>query len=162
MEDWIRIHKEDTSEDHIIFRADDEQVNAEFEEGQAGQSKSRMNFNKMNPEQRRQNMNDQDWQEKFEQLVKEYRIDFPEEYYHEEIGLKDSNQLNEIFSELEEQNLYLIRASQDLEQSVEQQQQFYNDLRKNLEAESLKIVQNRGKLESKVQESSKQQVELEL
>ena len=50
MEDWIHIHKEDTSEDHIIFRADDDQTDGNFEEGQAGQSKSRMNFNKMNPD----------------------------------------------------------------------------------------------------------------
>jgi hypothetical protein len=35
-------------------------------------------------------------------------------------------------------------------------------LRKNLESESLKIVQNRSKLDQKVQESSKQQIELEL
>jgi len=56
MEDWIRVHKDDTSEDHIIFRADDEQANSDFDDGQAGQAKSRMNFNKMNPEQRRQNM----------------------------------------------------------------------------------------------------------
>lgn len=69
----------------------------------------------MTPEQRRQTMTQQDWEEKFEQLANEYRIDFPPEYYHEELGLKDTNQLNEIFSELEEQNLYLIRASQDLE-----------------------------------------------
>lgn len=100
-------------------------------------------------------MTQQDWEDKFEQLESEYRVDFPNEYYQEEIGLKDSNQLNEIFAELEEQNLYLIRSSQDLEQSVEQQKQFYNDLKKTLESESVKIVHNRGKLDSKVSESTK-------
>jgi hypothetical protein len=33
MEDWISLHKEDTSEDLIIFRLDEDQTDGNFEEG---------------------------------------------------------------------------------------------------------------------------------
>jgi hypothetical protein len=107
----------------------------------------------MTSEQRRETMGQSDWEDKFEQQIKEYLIDLPEGYYDERLGFNDPNQLNEIFSELEEKNLYLILCSQDLEQSVEQENQTTTATKKSLEAEISKIVQNKAKLEQKVRES---------
>jgi hypothetical protein len=53
-------------------------------------------------------MNDKDWIEKFKMLYNEDLIPVDEDFYDEELCFKDPNDLNKIFSELEEQNLYLI------------------------------------------------------
>ena len=66
-------------------------------------------------------MNDTDWGAKFEFLLHEDLIPLDESYYNEELCFNDPNDLNKIFGELEEQNLYLIHQSQDLEHSLEQQ-----------------------------------------
>lgn len=56
-------------------------------------------------------MTDKDWDAKFEMLYKEDLIDLPENYFDEELFFTDPNDLNNIFSELEEKNLYLIHMS---------------------------------------------------
>lgn len=60
-------------------------------------------------------MTDKDWEAKFEMLFKEDLIDLPEDYFEEELFYSDPNDLNNIFSELEEKNLYLIHMSQEVE-----------------------------------------------
>jgi len=64
-------------------------------------------------------MTDKDWEAKFEMLFKEDLIDLPEDFFDEELFYTDPNDLNNIFSELEETNLYLIHMSQEVEQSLE-------------------------------------------
>lgn len=71
-------------------------------------------------------MNDQDWDRKFEQLMNEDLINLPENYFDEELKFSDPNELNEIFTLLEEKNLYFIHMSQDLEQAIEGQRQQYD------------------------------------
>ena len=66
-------------------------------------------------------MTDKDWEAKFEMLFKEDLIDLPEDFFDEELFYTDPNDLNNIFSELEEKNLYLIHMSQEVEQSLENQ-----------------------------------------
>jgi len=70
-------------------------------------------------------MTDKDWEAKFEMLFKEDLIDLPEDFFDEELFYTDPNDLNNIFSELEEKNLYLIHMSQEVEQSLENQKQQY-------------------------------------
>ena len=68
-------------------------------------------------------MTDKNWEEKFQQLMEEDLIDLPEDYFDEELYYTDPNELSEIFTDLEEKNLYLIHMSQDVEQSLEKLKQ---------------------------------------
>ena len=70
-------------------------------------------------------MSDKDWEAKFEMLMREDLIDLPEDFFDEELYYKDPNDLNNIFAELEEKNLYLIHMSQEVEHSLENQKQQY-------------------------------------
>ena len=56
-------------------------------------------------------MNERDWDNKFEILFAEDLIDLDEDFFDEELLFNDPDDLNLIFSELEEQNLYLIHQS---------------------------------------------------
>jgi hypothetical protein len=60
---------------------------------------------------KRENMTDKDWEAKFEMLFNEDLVELPEDFFDEELIFKDANDLNNIFSELEEKNLYLIHMS---------------------------------------------------
>jgi len=42
-------------------------------------------------------------------------IELPEDYFDEELKFSDPNELNDIFTILEEKNLYFIHMSQELE-----------------------------------------------
>jgi hypothetical protein len=56
-------------------------------------------------------MNEKDWKNKFEMLFAEDLIELDENFFDEDLCFNDPNDLNKIFSELEEQNLYLIHQS---------------------------------------------------
>ena len=56
-------------------------------------------------------MAERDWEAKFELLMKNDLIDLPENFYEETLHFSDPNELNEIFTILEEKNLYLIHMS---------------------------------------------------
>lgn len=60
-------------------------------------------------------MNEKDWNNKFEKLFQEDLVELPENFFEEELNFADPNDLNEIFTILEEKNLYLIHMSQDVE-----------------------------------------------
>lgn len=64
-------------------------------------------------------MTDKDWANKFEELLNADLIDVPEDYYDEPIYFKNSEQLMQIFTSLEEKNLEIIKKSQDTEYSLE-------------------------------------------
>lgn len=68
---------------------------------------------------KRENMSDKDWESKFEMLLKEDLVELQEDFFDEELFFTDPNDLNNIFSELEEKNLYWIHMSQEVEQSLE-------------------------------------------
>ena len=70
-------------------------------------------------------MTEKDWDMMFEILMNEDLIDLPEDYFNEELLYTDPNELNEIFTQLEEKNLYLIHMSQELEQALEDQKSQY-------------------------------------
>lgn len=56
-------------------------------------------------------MTDKDWENKFEMLFNEDLIDLPDDFFDEQLYYSDPNELSNIFSELEEKNLYLIHMS---------------------------------------------------
>lgn len=64
-------------------------------------------------------MTDEDWANKFEELLDADLIDVPEDYYDEPIRFDDADQLMQIFTSLEEKNLEIIKKSQDTEYSLE-------------------------------------------
>ncbi len=68
-------------------------------------------------------MNDKDWEAKFEMLFAEDLIQIDDDFFDEELCFNDPNDLNEIFTNLEEDNLYLISQSQELEESLEKSSQ---------------------------------------
>jgi hypothetical protein len=53
-------------------------------------------------------MTEKDWEAKFDLLLSEDLIDLPEHLREEQLFFNDPNQMDEIFGELEERNLYLI------------------------------------------------------
>lgn len=53
-------------------------------------------------------MTQKDWEDKFEMLFKQDLIDVPNDFFDEEPYFSDPNELNNIFTELEEKNLFLI------------------------------------------------------
>jgi hypothetical protein len=67
----------------------------------------------------REHMNDRDWEAKFDLLMAEDLIDLPEHLGEEKLYFNDPNQMDEIFSELEERNLYLIHRKQEMEHAIE-------------------------------------------
>lgn len=56
-------------------------------------------------------MTDRDWEAKFEMLISEDLIDLPKDFFDEDLFFDNPHDLNNIFSELEEKNLYLIHMS---------------------------------------------------
>ena len=98
-------------------------------------------------------MNDKDWIEKFKMLFNEDLIAVEEDFYDEELCFKDPNDLNKIFSELEEQNLYLILQSQELEFTKEQMHQLERQLRTDLGREVEMHKKNRDEVMGKIQDS---------
>lgn len=72
-------------------------------------------------------MTDQDWNQKFEMLFKEDFIKVDDDFYDEDLLFADPNDLNKIFSELEEQNLYLIHQSQELEIALENERKKHKE-----------------------------------
>ena len=57
---------------------------------------------------KREFMTDKDWDIKFEMLFNEDFIKLEDNFFDEDLCFTDPSDLNKIFTELEEQNLYLI------------------------------------------------------
>ena len=66
-------------------------------------------------------MNDKYWNDRFESLLAQDLIDVPKDYYDEKILFDDPEQLMEVFSYLEEQNLKNIQSAQDIEQDLDKE-----------------------------------------
>lgn len=62
----------------------------------------------------REFMTDRDWDGKFELLLSEDLIDLPPHLKEEKLYFSDPNEMDEIFQELEERNLYLIHRKQEV------------------------------------------------
>lgn len=122
---WIEEHKRDTRDDHIIFREDNDLFSLEdYAKGAssiadasdkpsiggsnlpAGGATGIYKNKKGNALQfqqlKRENMNEKDWEAKFEMLFAEDLIAVEDDFFDEDLCFEDPNDLNQIFSELEE------------------------------------------------------------
>lgn len=55
------------------------------------------------------------WNQRFEELLENYLIDLPSDYFEEDVGFNDDpEELQKMFTDLEEKNLTLIHNTQDL------------------------------------------------
>ena len=102
---------------------------------------------------KRENMTDRDWEIKFEQLWQEDLIDIAEDFFVEKLYYSDPNELSDVFSDLEEKNLYLIHMSQEVEQSLENLKQQYEFLQKDLGKQIKNNSNDKKELEEKIQEA---------
>ena len=122
---WIERYKKDRSQDHIIFQDDEEihdQVKMKFaylrEKEQATVAGARDRRSQRIDE--RDRVTDEEWGERFEDLLEAHLIDVPDDFYDEVQAFNDPDELNTIFNELEEQNLFNIHQLQELELQLEQ------------------------------------------
>ena len=179
---WIDDHKRDTRDDHIIFREDNDLFSLEDYAkgassiadasdkpslgstlpagGAAGLYKNKKGNALQFQQLKRENMNDKDWEAKFEMLFAEDLIAVEDDFYDEDLCFSDPNDLNMIFSELEEQNLYLIHQAQDMEQSLETMKQEQTHIMEKLGGEVNLHKKNRNELNDQINESMKQLKEL--
>lgn len=104
---------------------------------------------------RRENMTEKDWEYKFELLLSEDLIDLPLDYFDEQLYYNDPNELNEIFTQLEEKNLYLIHQSQEVEQQLESMKQQEVYLKSKLGKEMDLHLKNKKQLEEQIENSRK-------
>ena len=66
-------------------------------------------------------MTDEDWSKWFEQLLENYLIEVPSDYFIEDVGFDDDpEKLQQIFTDLEEKNLTWIHNTQDLQQQLDE------------------------------------------
>ena len=68
----------------------------------------------------RPKMNDDDWEKKFYSCLDHFLVNASSDFYHEEIQFKHPDEISDKFAELEEQNLFLIHARQEIEQAFEE------------------------------------------
>lgn len=98
-------------------------------------------------------MNEKDWKNKFEMLFAEDLIELDENFFDEDLCFNDPNDLNKIFSELEEQNLYLIHQSQEFQENLEKMHYLQADLQEQLGKEMELHRVNRNELKEQIEES---------
>lgn len=141
---WIKEHKSNSSEDHIIFA---EEIEAQQSMAQDGKRKEVRRVQD-NPQKgtietlgkrdftefrfQRPEMTEADWEAKFRYCLDNFLINVPEGFYSEEIQFKDPDEISEKFAELEEKNLFLIHARQETEQSLEELKNEYKQTKKEL------------------------------
>ena len=75
-------------------------------------------------------MTDKDWENRFDQLMSLHLIDVPDDYYDDELKLKDPNELKQIFDKMEQTNLKNIGRTQENEHAFEIQCEIEQKLRK--------------------------------
>lgn len=100
-------------------------------------------------------MNERDWDAKFEILFAEDLIELDEDFFDEELLFNDPDDLNLIFSELEEQNLYLIHQSQEFEENMEKMHKTRIELENRLGGELEMHKANKNALKEQIDESQK-------
>ena len=156
--EWINQYKQDRSLDHIIFK-DDEEIHGDvrFEllndqlqttANQFGQSIGGGNRRTGGGRSEiRDRMTEKDWENRFEQLMSLHLIDVPDDYYDEELKLKDPNELRQIFDKMEATNLKNIGRMQENEYAFELQCDLEVKLKRENEKKYVTLNANRMKLQ---------------
>ena len=172
--DWIDFHKKDRRDDGVIFREDDDVFTNEASKAGAstvgdqverkgegppatgGKAKKTQAIQQL----KRENMSERDWEAKFEFLLGEDLVELPEDFFDEDLFFTNPHDLNNIFSELEEKNLYLIHMSQEVEQSLETLKQEFAKKQTELGKEQEMHLGNKNALSDQIVESQKNYNEL--
>ena len=116
-------------------------------QGPGGVVKNRRQGNTIQPQQmKREFMTDKDWDIKFEMLFNEDFIKLEDNFFDEDLCFTDPSDLNKIFSELEEQNLYLIHQSQELEIALENERRKQKENQDDLGRQADQHKKNRNEL----------------
>ncbi len=93
------------------------------------------------------------WEARFEQLMSENLIDVPKDFYKDDLPFNDPDKLNNIFTELEEENLFKIHSMAEKEQMLEKIKQEELQLHYNLEKNHIIHLKNKTDLEFKISEA---------
>lgn len=101
-------------------------------------------------------MTDQMWDDKFDSLLKNYLIPVDKSFYSEHIAFTSPQDLERIFSDLEEQNLFLINQRQEIELSLEEQKNLRSKIMDTLESEAKIHRATNLELEAKILDSTQQ------
>jgi hypothetical protein len=125
-------YKYNKEQDKIIFRAEDDlyvdTTRRQYQNNDGGDNANNQRYlskgrrdNRINDP--RANMTEKLWEEKFDILMKEDLIEVPYSYYEEQLLFKESSQLNAIFVEKENKNLFLIKKTQEIEGYLENEKE---------------------------------------
>jgi hypothetical protein len=125
-------YKYNKEQDKIIFRAEDDlyvdTTRRQYQNNDGGDNANTQRYlskgrrdNRINDP--RANMTEKLWEEKFDILMKEDLIEVPYSYYEEQLLFKESSQLNAIFVEKENKNLFLIKKTQEIEGYLENEKE---------------------------------------
>lgn len=145
---WIKSHKDSTFEDHIIFAEEIEAQQIQALDGKRRDARRQQeglqkgNYDSIGKRDgefkfQRPDMTDADWENKFQYCLDNFLIDVPPEFYYEEIQFTDPDQISEKFAELEEKNLFLIHARQEIEQSLEELRNEEKQMKKDLTSKKI-------------------------
>ena len=93
------------------------------------------------------------WEHRFESLMSENLIDVPNDFYKDDLPFNDPEKLNNIFTELEEENLFKIHSMAEKEQMLEKIKQEELQLHYNLEKKHIIHLKNKTDLEVKIAEA---------
>ena len=157
---WIKRHKADPQLDYDIVYKDDEEIHenvrARFnfmnQQGGGGGADAKKKNARDWPQQHAQITNEE-WEFRFEQLLGLSLIDVPDDFYRDDLYFEDPNDLTEIFSRLEEDNLKMIHDQQDLLQNYELLLQNEQLKRQMLESDFEEQDRARQELVSKIESS---------
>lgn len=64
-------------------------------------------------------MTEADWSKRFDELIELDLIELPEKFYEDELYFKNTEQLDDLFTNLEEKNLSLINKIQEVDENLE-------------------------------------------
>ena len=154
---WIERYKKDRSLDDIIFQDDEEvhdQVKMKFaylkdKEEKPGQGGRDRRTQKNDDRE----ITDAEWGERFDDLLNAHLIDVPDDYYDNERAFNDPDELNSIFNELEEKNLFNIHQLQDLEIQLEHLKQEEKKIKSTLQMKYDQQNRSLQELQNKINES---------
>ena len=157
--EWIEKYKKDRSMDHIIFQDDEEihdQIKMQFgflkeqpEKPTIGATRDRRGQQRDD----RDRVTDAEWGKRFEDLLSLHLIDVPDDYYDDDRAFNDPDELNTIFNELEEKNLFNIHQLQELELQLEQLNQDEKNIKENLQQKFENQSKTKSELANKILES---------
>jgi len=101
----------------------------------------------------RQNCTENWLSQRFDQLLKLDLIELDDDFYEDALYFKESDALDEKFTQLEEDNLFYIHRIQDIEQYLESTQETISRTHENLDRNVTALHENKDNLTVKILEA---------